>query len=92
MLALVATETSVSALYAVVFTANGADNIVTPTCFGEGVDAGLLVAEVTDDRNKALKLSEIYVIHDLHTVFFYYYSTKVLENPAKTGIFLAKES
>ena len=69
MLALVATETAIGALYAVMLTADWADNIVTPTCFGEGVDAGLLVAEVTDDRNKALKLSEIYVIHDLHTMF-----------------------
>lgn len=81
VLALVATETTISALGAVMLTADGADNIVTPTCFGKGVDTGLLVAEVTDDRNKALKLSEIYVIHDLYTMFSYYYSAKVLESP-----------
>lgn len=37
--------------------------------------------EVKHNRCKAFKFAEIYVIHDLYTMFSYYYSAKVLESP-----------
>ena len=59
MLALIATETVISALYTMMFAAFRADHIITPTSLGKGLLTDFLVVEVLNDCDDGVELIEI---------------------------------
>ena len=87
MLALIATITSVSTSYTVVFFTMGAYNVITPTYLGKRLLADVFVVEVVNHCDNRVEFAKIY-----HTCVLLNCNTKVRKIPEENEYFVLSKA